>query len=274
MSSSKQTKVNSIVAVITTIGAFIGRLFKLVGTTFVGVEAITDCRMNKGGRGGVAVNRLHGNVGKKSIIGGIANANYTNMVNNARHKEAIAEAIEQGKPFAFRLDSELRENALASGIVTEQEILAFEADRTDDIMLDYNKRVKEGTIDLDVEEVEAFVAAERRWGKHVMNGVRFNEETLTVEPMFSNTLIEHTNKEDEHCFYVQLMVLSTRKPTYFYKDSGKPLTDNDLDYIRQYFPKKTEGARQGLKKPIIVRDYRVDNVKTIRMNRTEYTITD
>lgn len=263
---TKQTKTDKIVAVAITIGAFIGRLFNLVGTTFVGVEATTDCRLNKGGRGGVPVNRLHGNVGKRSIIGGIAGAEYTNMVNNALVKEAIAD----GKPFVFRLDDELRTAALASGIVTELEIISFEADRTQDALDSYNARVADGSI---ADEVKPFVAAERKWGNHVQTGCRFNEVTLMVEPIHSKALIEHTPKDsDEHRFYVQLMVLSHKKPTYFYKDSGKDLTADDLEYIKAYMPKRTEGARQGLKKPIIVRDYRVDNVTTIRMNRTQYDI--
>ncbi len=261
---SEKTKTEAIVAVAITIGAFIGRLFGLVGTTFVGVDAITDCRLNKGGRGGVDVNRLFGNVGKKSRIGGIAGFDYTNMVNNARVKQAITD----GKPFAFRLDDTLRSAAMASGIVTEAEILSFEADRTADAIESYEAMVADGSI---ADAVKPFVASKRKWGNHVQTGCRFNEQTLEVEPILSKALIEHT-KDDEHRFYVQLAVLSHRPPTYFYKDSGKPLSDADLNYIRQYMPKKTEGTRQGLKKPIIVRDYRVDNVKTIRMNRTQYDI--
>lgn len=261
---SKQTKTDSIVAVAITIGAFIGRLFGLVGTTFVGVDAITDCRLNKGGRAGVPVNRLHDKVGKKSRIGGIAGFDYANMVNNALVKEAVAD----GKPFVFRLDDELRTAALASGIVTELEIISFEADRTQNALDSYYARVADGTL---ADAVKPFVAAERRWGNHVQTGCRFDEVTLEVKPIFSKALIEH-KKDDEHRFYVQLAVLSHQKPTYFYKDSGKDLTDADLEYIRQYMPPKKEGGRQGLKNPIIIRDYRVDNVKTIRMNRTQYDI--
>lgn len=263
-SMSERTKTAAIVAVAITIGTFISRLFQLVGTTFVGVDAITDCDMNKGGRSGVPVNRLHGKVGKKSRIGGIAGFDYANMVNNARVKEAITD----GKPFVFRLDDELRTAALASGIVTELEIISFEADRTQNALDNYNARVADGTI---ADAVKPFVAAERKWGNHVQTGCRFNEKTLKVEPILSKVLIEYT-KDDEHRFYVQLAVLSHQKPTYFYLDNGKDLTDADLEYIRQYMPKKKEGSRQGLSKPIIIRDYRVDNVKTIRMNRTQYNI--
>ena len=68
-----------------------------------------------------------------------------------------------------------------------------------------------------------------------------------------------------------MAILSSQKPTYHYKDSGAELTDDDREFIKQYIPSKVEGSRQGLRKPIIIRDYRIDNVTGITINKASYT---
>ena len=100
-------------------GALIKRLLDGRGTTFVGMTATTDCRMNKGGRGDKATNRLHNKVEKRSRIGGIIGFSYDNMVNKARVKEATTD----GKT-AFRFADEIREACLLFG-VTETEIADY-----------------------------------------------------------------------------------------------------------------------------------------------------
>ena len=241
-------------------GLLIKKFLGTKGTTFIGMTATTECRMNKGGRGGLAVNRLHGEVVKKSKVGSIIGADYENMVNNAK----IREAEDDAKDIVFKFADDIRESMLFFGI-TEQEISDYENAMTDDIRQKAIKNIENGDI------VDVFVAGKRAWGNHVQIGVKFNPETLENEPVFSKIVIEH-EKDGEHRFYLQVFVLSTRKPTYHYADSGEELSETDLDYIRQYFPAKFDGKNQGLKNPIIVRDYRIDNLNTIRVNKTDYVI--
>ena len=241
-------------------GLLIKKFLETKGTTFIGMTATTECRMNKGGRSGVAVNRLHGKVVKKSKVGSIVGADYTNMVNNAKIREAKADA----KDIVFKFADDIRESMLLFGI-TEQEISDYENAMTDDIRQKAIKNIENGDI------VTGFVAGKRAWGNYVQIGVEFNPETLENEPIFSKIVIEY-EKDGEHRFYLQVFVLSTRKPTYHYADSGEELSETDLEYIRQYFPAKSDGKNQGLKSPIIVRDYRVDNLDTMRVNKTDYVI--
>lgn len=245
-----KTVVEKIKVVVGMIG-LINRLSSVKGTTFVGMTATTEPKMNKGGRGGVPVNRLYGNVIKDSIVGGIIGANYQNMVNNARAKQAKSDI----ESIVFSFDDDVRESMLLFG-VTEQEISDFEAKMTADIQ----------TKALSTFDIPDFVAGERGWGNHLEIG-----KDDKGEPIYSKIIIEH-KKDGEHRYYVQLFVLSAKKPTYRYADSGQEISDTDLDYIKQYFPKKDEGENQGLRNPIIVRDYRFDNVKTITVNKTEYEI--
>jgi len=219
----------------TTAKALVNRFVKTKGTTFVGMNTTTVPQMNKTG------NVLFGNVVKDSIVGGIVGADYANMVNNARNKQAEQDI----KSLVFTFPADVRESMIMFGI-SEQEISNFEADMTADIQVKALLSV----------DVPSFFASERKWGKHYKG---------------SKIVISH-EKDGESRFYVQLFVLSTRKPTYRYADSGEVLSDTDVQYIHQYMPKKDEGARQGLRSPIIVRDYRIDNLNTITINKTIYEI--
>lgn len=109
---------------------------------------------------------------------------------------------------------------------------------------------------------ENFEAKNRTWGHHFISP--FNNEP-------SKILIEHT-KDGEKRFYLQVAVLSNQEPVYRYKIDGKVLSANDLAVAKSFMPKRKEGERQGLKKPIIVRDYRIDNVRKVTLQKTKYEI--
>jgi len=98
-----------------------------------------------------------------------------------------------------------------------------------------------------------FKVGERKWGEHlVVNGKR------------SRVIIVHT-KDNETRYYVQIRINKTVKPTYRYKDSGAVLSETDLAVMKSYQPaKKTE--------LVVLRDYRVDNVKRIHINKAQYIV--
>ncbi len=63
------------------------------------------------------------------------------------------------------------------------------------------------------------------------------------------------------------------KPIVSYEYEGEPLDISTLDDYRK--PEKVEGEKQaeyGIKKVLIIRNYRLENVKKIRMNGEEYKI--
>jgi hypothetical protein len=63
------------------------------------------------------------------------------------------------------------------------------------------------------------------------------------------------------------------KPIVSYEYDGKPLDISTLDDYRK--PEKIEGEKQseyGIKKVVIIRNYRLENVKKIRMNGEDYTV--
>lgn len=117
--------------------------------------------------------------------------------------------------------------------------------------------------DIADKSTKEFSAAERKWGKHSVS--KITGET-------SRILIEHTTKDGEHRNYVQVAVLGTKTPVYRYKETGEVLSDADREYIKQFFPKRKEGERQGLDKKVIVRDYRIDNVRKVTLNKTYYSL--
>jgi len=117
----------------------------------------------------------------------------------------------------------------------------------------------------------SFVAAKRQWGEHMVIDHVFDIESLEWKKIRSKTLIQH-EKEGEKRFYLQVGVLGSETPVYRYKDSGEVLSDVDLEIVKSYIPTTKEGERQGLDKPIVVRDYRVDNVKKIHINKNKYVL--
>jgi len=135
----------------------------------------------------------------------------------------------------------------------------FDAGVPIEVLKQFETEVK-GIVDKSTKE---FSASERKWGKHSVS--KITGET-------SKILVEHTTKDNEHRNYVQVAVLNSKTPVYRYKDTGEVLTDEHREYIKQYMPKKKEGEKQELKKPIIVRDYRVDSVRRVTLNKSKYSL--
>ncbi len=177
-------------------------------------------------------NPLFGNVEKVSTTNCIIGYNYENMVNNARKRE---------------LATDVKQAALDAGVPAEI-LKQFEGEITG----------------IAEKAANDFEAKKRQWGKHYIS-------PFDNKP--SRILIEHTPKDStEKRFYVQVAVLNTKTPTYYYKGTDNELSTDDLVTAKSFMPKRKEGERQELKNPIIVRDYRIDNVKKITLNKSRYEI--
>ena len=71
------------------------------------------------------------------------------------------------------------------------------------------------------------------------------------------------------------MVINSKTPVYRYADTMEEVTEADLETIKSLIPpKSSNAAHQGLKREVIIRDYKVQNVRTLRLNKTEYVIKD
>lgn len=100
-----------------------------------------------------------------------------------------------------------------------------------------------------------FEVQERKWGEHlVVNGRR------------SRTIIIY-EKDFETRVYVQVKVNPEQcdTPVYRYKDTGEELSEKDIEVMKSYLPERK-------KEDVIVRDYRVDNVKKIHINKAHYIL--
>ncbi len=71
-------------------------------------------------------------------------------------------------------------------------------------------------------------------------------------------LVEHKGQH-----YIPLRVLRTGRPTYFTRDAAGFLRYLKTDEVKPYLPPDTSGAAQGLDKPVICRDYRLDNLVSV-----------
>ena len=110
---------------------------------------------------------------------------------------------------------------------------------------------------------EQFESAGLRWGEYMTNPITDKK---------SPVLIDHTTKEQIYRVYAQMAIMQTKDPVYRWKDSDKELTESELSEMREFFPVKKEGTRQGLSKPYIIRSYALDSIKTVRMNKQEYQL--
>ncbi|KKL56085.1 hypothetical protein LCGC14_2248960 [marine sediment metagenome] len=142
--------------------------------------------------------------------------------------------------------SELRTTLLENG-VPESVIDGFENDLTDIVESAHQQ----------------FESAGLSWGEYM------------VDPKIdtkSRMLIDHTKKDGEYRVYAQVAILNTKTPVYKWKDTGKELSEQEISEMKEFFPPKKEGSRQGLKRPYIIRTYALDNVISFRINKSEYKI--
>jgi len=93
---------------------------------------------------------------------------------------------------------------------------------------------------------EEFIAHKRAWGT-LMEGAKF---------------VEHKGN-----YYLQLKVENSTDPVYLHE--GQIVTKEN---INTWLPKKSASSRQGLEKHVIIRDVKLDNIKTITFGKEIYTL--
>ena len=114
-----------------------------------------------------------------------------------------------------------------------------------------NQRVRENQPLDNAGEVEYFEPEPRRWG------TRLKHDTGHVAP-----LVEHKGKH-----YLELKV--ERSLGHEYRLNGQTLDPQD---VAEFLPERKESARQRVDNPVILRDYSLDNIKTITIDGVEYTM--
>jgi hypothetical protein len=105
---------------------------------------------------------------------------------------------------------------------------------------------------------EPWEALPRKWGQRVAR----DNGSLTG-------LVRHVNKDGIERWYVELFVGKSLQ--HEYRFNGAVLDGN---LLHPFMPQRREGERQGLEKPVIVRDYAVDNIQQVTMDGTTYDIGD
>jgi len=115
------------------------------------------------------------------------------------------------------------------------------------------------------QSIEKVTAKERKWGKHMLSPITGKVSRIMIDHTKSDkdgNLLPETYKR-----YMQVEILGAKSPVYRYKDSGEVLSEKDLECVKLYLkPRKDE--------PIAIRDYSIENIKNIRINKQEYRITE
>jgi len=115
-----------------------------------------------------------------------------------------------------------------------------------------NQRMRESDAET-VEEVEAvpiFEALPRAWG-----------ERLT-----GTALVHHKGQ-----YYVEVKVERAIETVYMI--DGRPASEAEVEAIRRYLPKReNEGQRQEVEKIVVLRDYKLDSIKAVRVGGEQYDV--
>lgn len=101
------------------------------------------------------------------------------------------------------------------------------------------------------EDAVLFQAFPRKWG-----------ERLTGTPV-----VRHVGKTGVPEFYLELKV--ERSLGHEYRVDGLPV---DAETVECWLPKRTEGARQEVERPVILRDYALRSIRKITLRGVEYDV--
>jgi hypothetical protein len=173
---------------------------------------------------------------KDSSTNAMIGINYTNLVNNARNKEAL---------------NEVKESLMSCLGMSEADAKA------------YLESLLSTASDMVNINADAFEPKPRKWGTHMVD----------EKGLVSKTMVEHTKKDGEYNQYVQVFIINSTTPVYRYADSLKEVSEADLETIKSLIPPRySNAAHQGLKREVIIRDYKTQSVRTLRLNKTEYSI--
>lgn len=180
-------------------------------------------------------NRFLNLVEKMNDMNCLVGFSYQEMVNNARARQFVSEITDSMK-FVGCSDEEIK---------------------------NFIKNTEEFIDD----SVKAFVAKASTVGSHATdeNGdicrtVLFNEGPKTGE------------WAGIPGYYLQTAIMSSSKPIYRWINNGTPLTDEEIEEMKEFFPEKTESKNQGLKKPYIIRSPRFETIKGVSLNKVRYHV--
>ena len=109
---------------------------------------------------------------------------------------------------------------------------------------------------------EKFEVQPRRWGAHMVD---------VITNKVSRIMVDHTNKQGQYHKYVQVRVLNTETPIYVH-NNGQQYTDAELTELKKFFPEPRKSKTQDLDREIILRDYDIDNIRKIHINKRRFII--
>ena len=145
-------------------------------------------------------------------------------------------------------------NARVKDSIQEAKNVGVDIETLNALMAVFNTSVEDFTPD--------FEPKPHQWADHSVN---------PYDGKISRIIVE--KRSDKTCKYVQVWILNTQKPVYKYKDSGEILNSQEIKEMKSFLSKKSSNKEyQGLKKEIIIRDYMIQNIKQINMNKTNYYI--
>jgi uncharacterized protein YjiS (DUF1127 family) len=241
---------------------FVTMMLVRKGATFVRLDSRTTPAMLKTNNPFYDKATKTFNVVKDSSTNAMIGVNYKNLVNNARNREALDE-------------------------VTESLMSCLGLSKTD--AKAYLESLLETAGDMVETNPKAFEPKERKWGKHMQvididgekvfkqdkDGIYLFDENGHIIPVLSKTMVDHVDKGGNYNRYMQIMVIKSSTPVYRYADSLDEVSEKDLIEIKSLLTKKSSNAaHQGLKKEIPIRGYKVQNIRTLRLNKTEYVVRD
>lgn len=205
----------------------------------LGIKATTFCQIWQTSKPSMnkTGNRFYGKVTKTNSLNCLTGYQYADMVNNARARESKAR---------------LTEAMLAAGVPQ---------DKIDGFFGEVNTIVENAA--------KQFESAGLPWGEYFIDP-RTSEK--------SRCIIEHTPKSgdfaDKKGFYMQVAVMNSADPVYKWKETGIELTEAEVSEMKKFFPKKKDGAKQGLAKPYIIRSPRLDGFDAITFAGVNYQPTE
>lgn len=90
------------------------------------------------------------------------------------------------------------------------------------------------------------------------------EDHVTQKRSWGNRLAESPLVEYKGTYYLEMEVTSSPEVSYFDKETGEPITEDEA---------KARGYRKRDDQYLMVfRDYKLDSIKKIRINKKEFTI--
>jgi len=114
-----------------------------------------------------------------------------------------------------------------------------------------NQRQREASPDT-IEEAEAvptFHALPRKWGQRIQG----------------TALVEHKDS-----VYVEVKV--EKIVDHFYTVDGKLVGEKQFDEIESFLQKKSPSARQEVEREVVLRDYKIENVKAVRVAGKQFNV--